>query len=392
MYLARDLELGIFRAVKELPITSRREARLLRLLEHPFLPKMIDYAEREKYCYIIMEYIRGKSLEQYLQEGYVFALEEILHTGAVILQVLEYLHSRKPAVYYGDLKPANIMMTDQKRLYLVDFGSAVFSYSVSCQETKGTRGYAAPEQMRGEMSAASDFYALGKTLEILCGKKKFQYLLKCPLLGKFIFRCCRAEAEKRWQNASEARYEFLKIHPLQLRLKSILIPAVTALAVLITVLNQGIGRRKLPELPKVLTPVTARYFSMGYRSGSKEQKEKVYDYVEQKLQNLQKTYQSTGDQICILELLARNGELADRADHAEIYYRQLLTYEPEYTKGYLEYGLFLCRQARYQESRAVYRQWKNSVEEATQQIPEDIVDEWKAWKKEAGIILGKTKN
>lgn len=46
MYLARDLELGIFRAVKELPASSRREAGLLRLLEHPYLPKMIDYTER----------------------------------------------------------------------------------------------------------------------------------------------------------------------------------------------------------------------------------------------------------------------------------------------------------------------------------------------------------
>lgn len=56
MYLARDLELGIFRAVKELPASSRREAGLLRLLEHPYLPKMIDYTERGNFCYIIMEY------------------------------------------------------------------------------------------------------------------------------------------------------------------------------------------------------------------------------------------------------------------------------------------------------------------------------------------------
>ena len=54
MYLARDLELGIFRAVKELPASSRREAGLLRLLEHPYLPKMIDYTERGNFCYIIM--------------------------------------------------------------------------------------------------------------------------------------------------------------------------------------------------------------------------------------------------------------------------------------------------------------------------------------------------
>ena len=72
-----------------------------------------------------------------------FSIEEILCIGDVTLQVLEYFHSRKPAVFYGDLKPANIMMTDQKRLYLVDFGSAVFSYSASYKETKGTRGYAA---------------------------------------------------------------------------------------------------------------------------------------------------------------------------------------------------------------------------------------------------------
>ena len=99
MYLARDLELGIFRAVKELPASSRREAGLLRLLEHPYLPKMIDYTERGNFCYIIMEYIHGRSLEEYMQEGYVFSIEEILCIGDVTLQVLEYFHSRKPAVF-----------------------------------------------------------------------------------------------------------------------------------------------------------------------------------------------------------------------------------------------------------------------------------------------------
>ena len=116
MYLARDLELGVFRAVKELPISSRREARLLRLLEHPLFPKMIDYVERDQSCYIVMEYIRGKSLEQYIQTGNVFSIEQILHTGEAILQALEYLHSRKPAIFYGDLKPSNLMLTDQGRL------------------------------------------------------------------------------------------------------------------------------------------------------------------------------------------------------------------------------------------------------------------------------------
>ena len=326
-----------------------------------------------------------------MQEGYVFSIEEILRIGDVTLQVLEYFHSRKPAVFYGDLKPANIMMTDQKRLYLVDFGSAVFSYSVSYQETKGTRGYAAPEQLHGKISAASDFYALGKTMEVLCGKKKFRYFLKCPALGKFIFRCCRTEPEKRWQGTAEARNELCKIHPLNLQLKAVLFPLAVALVVFVAVLGSGLDREKLPELSQMLTPVTAQYFTMEYQTGSAIWKEKIHVHIEKELQNLQKVYQKTQDQIRILELLAWNGQLADKADHAEIYYRQLLTYEPEYSKGYLEYGLFLCRQGRYQESRAVYRQWKNRAEEKRMQIADAFAEEWQEWKKEAGIILGRTK-
>lgn len=147
MYLARDLELGIFRAVKELPISNRREAGLLRLLEHPALPKMIDYAEREEFCYIIMEYIRGKSLEDLLKTDRTFSLEEILKITDTVLKVLDYLHSRKPAVFYGDLKPDNLMMTSAGTLYLVDFGSATFEYQQRSHklECKGTRGFAAPE-------------------------------------------------------------------------------------------------------------------------------------------------------------------------------------------------------------------------------------------------------
>lgn len=59
LYLAKDLELGLCRAVKELPLAKKREAKLLRLLDHPFLPGMIDYAERGEYCYLVMEYIQG---------------------------------------------------------------------------------------------------------------------------------------------------------------------------------------------------------------------------------------------------------------------------------------------------------------------------------------------
>lgn len=392
MYLARDLELGIFRAVKELPISNRREAGLLRLLEHPVLPKMIDYAEREGFCYIIMEYIQGKSLAQLLKEGKVFSLEEVLQIGDTVLNVLDYLHSRKPAVFYGDLKPDNLMMTSAGTLYLVDFGSAVFEYQRHSYRTecKGTRGFAAPEQYRGGLDQTSDFYCLGKTLECLCGRGKWRYILRCPYFGKFIFKCCRPEAGKRWKNAAEASEFLNNIHPLKLRLRSVLVPLAAAVLMLAVVVSSGVHMQKtLPELSKVLTVITKEYYGFAYQSGNPVLQARVYAQAEAGFQRLLKQYHSPEDQIRILELLAYNGELADHADRAELYYRQLLTYEPEYERGYLEYGRFLCRQARYQESRAVYRQWQNNISEKSAQKEGAHSDEWKKWKKEILPVIGR---
>ena len=151
-----------------------------------------------------------------------------------------------------------------------------------------------------------------------------------------------------------------------MQLKAVLFPLAVALVVFVAVLGSGLDREKLPELSQMLTPVTAQYFTMEYQSGSAIWKEKIHVHIEKELQNLQKVYQKTQDQIRILELLAWNGQLADKADHAEIYYRQLLTYEPEYSKGYLEYGLFLCRQAdirkaeQYTDSGKTGRRKKNA--------------------------------
>lgn len=125
-------------------------------------------------------------------------------------------------------------------------------------------------------------------MEVLCGKKKFRYFLKCPALGKFIFRCCRTEPEKRWQGTAEARNELCKIHPLNLQLKAVLFPLAVALVVFVAVLGSGLDREKLPELSQMLTPVTAQYFTMEYQTGSAIWKEKIHVHIEKELQNLQK--------------------------------------------------------------------------------------------------------
>ena len=177
LYLAKDMELGICRAVKEIPIAKKKEARLMQHLEYPAIPKIIDYVETGEYCYLIMEYIKGQSLGELLRSGKRFSLREILALGKEIARVLEYLHSRKPPVCYGDLKPDNLMFSETGHLYLIDLGSAMFDHGKRKQICEGTKGYAAPEQYQGYLRPGSDIYALGKTLEKLCGKKKWQWFL-----------------------------------------------------------------------------------------------------------------------------------------------------------------------------------------------------------------------
>ena len=162
LYLAKDMELGICRAVKEIPIAKKKEARLMQHLEYPAIPKIIDYVETGEYCYLIMEYIKGQSLGELLRSGKRFSLREILALGKEIARVLEYLHSRKPPVCYGDLKPDNLMFSETGHLYLIDLGSAMFDHGKRKQICEGTKGYAAPEQYQGYLRPGSDIYALGE--------------------------------------------------------------------------------------------------------------------------------------------------------------------------------------------------------------------------------------
>ena len=146
VYLARDLELGVLWAVKEIPVSGKSEARMLLKLSHPSLPKMIDYIEDDRKCYLVMEYIRGKSLGEYLRDGKRFSVNEIVKYGMEIAEVFSYFHNRKPPVYYGDLKPDNLMLGENGRLYLIDLGGAVNGYKYQHKVCTGTNGFAAPDQ------------------------------------------------------------------------------------------------------------------------------------------------------------------------------------------------------------------------------------------------------
>ena len=149
----------------------RQEAQLLAILDHGNLPKVSDYFTEGGKHYLVMDFVRGHTLEHVLHSAAGFLAEdEVVGWAIQLCDVLTYLHSRQPAVIFRDLKPANIMVDLEGRVKLIDFGIARLFQPGKGKDTQimGTPGYAAPEQYgTGQTDGRSDIYALGVTLHQL---------------------------------------------------------------------------------------------------------------------------------------------------------------------------------------------------------------------------------
>jgi len=147
-----------------------REAELLYGINHPGLPRFHERFKNDRKLYLVMEYIRGESLEDIIRHSErPFEEKRVLEWGIQLCDILFYLHTLSPEpVIYRDLKPSNIIITGWDTLKLIDFGVArrYDPNKDSDTERLGTPGYAAPEQCRkkGQSLPQSDIYALGVVL------------------------------------------------------------------------------------------------------------------------------------------------------------------------------------------------------------------------------------
>ena len=152
----------------------QREAQLLATLDHANLPKVTDFFEEGGKQYLVMDFVDGHTLEQVVAATPGFLPEPtVLAWAEQLCDVLEYLHTRQPPIIFRDLKPANIMLTREGKIKLIDFGIARFFKAGKTKDTAayGTMGYAAPEQFgTGQTDARSDIYSLGVTLHFLLTK------------------------------------------------------------------------------------------------------------------------------------------------------------------------------------------------------------------------------
>lgn len=198
------------------------ETDILKRLNHPHLPSIIDVIDRDDTFLIVMDYIEGKSLDHWLKKDGAQPQEKVVEWAKQICDVLGYLHSRKPPIIYRDLKPANVMLKPDGQIMIIDFGTAREFKETSIEDTSclGTQGYAAPEQYggHGQTDARTDIYTLGATIyHLLTGHnpslppyemypiRRWNPALSSGL-EKIVLKCTQRNPNDRYQNCAELMY------------------------------------------------------------------------------------------------------------------------------------------------------------------------------------------
>lgn len=224
VYLAESISLGKLWAIKQIPKKGAgnfdllAEPNILKKLNHPALPSIIDIEYDDDNIYIVEDYIDGISLDKQLKTQNSFEEQTVINWAKQLCEILTYLHSQSPPIIYRDMKPSNIIINPDGKVKVIDFGIAREYKSSSQSDTSyvGTRGYAAPEQYgTSQTDARTDIYSLGVTLyHMLTGKSPndppYELLpLRSvnPRLSEgieyIIGKCVQSNPANRYQSTSE---------------------------------------------------------------------------------------------------------------------------------------------------------------------------------------------
>ena len=241
-WLVRDRKLGKLWAMKEWREKegAQEELRILRELESPCFPRIVECFQENGRQYLLMDWIRGRTLEEALLQEGPLPWRTAAAYAAKICGALETLHGGTPAILHLDLKPSNIILT-QDGPRLIDFGNAVLADAAADltaadgrkagaaeangtaaagraeaalpadRALRGTPGYAAPELYSGRgADIRSDVYGLGAVLcAMLTGKKPGPAGNRTEAvperLWEIVEKAMEEDRESRFQNAAEFR-------------------------------------------------------------------------------------------------------------------------------------------------------------------------------------------
>ena len=187
VYRGTDLKTGNAIAIKvlkeefldneELVRRFKNESKAISILDHPNIVKVYDVSVTDKLQYIVMEYVDGITLKEYLrQRGGALTWKEAVYFASQVLSALQHAHAK--GIIHRDVKPQNIMLLADGSIKMMDFGIARFSRAQSqtvSDKAIGSVHYISPEQAKGERTdARTDIYSVGVMLyEMLSGKLPF---------------------------------------------------------------------------------------------------------------------------------------------------------------------------------------------------------------------------
>lgn len=186
IYRARDIQEDRIVAVKILKTEFagsdeflrrfRNESKAIALLSHPNIVKIYDVGFTDKVQFIVMEYVDGITLTDYIEQQGVLKWRDALHFTVQVLKALQHAHDR--GIVHRDVKSSNVMLLRDGTIKVMDFGIARFNRENNktvSEKTIGSVHYISPEQARGDITdERSDIYSVGVALyEMLTGRKPF---------------------------------------------------------------------------------------------------------------------------------------------------------------------------------------------------------------------------
>ncbi|MDO5574647.1 MAG: serine/threonine-protein kinase [bacterium] len=231
VYLAVDLRTHQNRAIKEITGNNHREAELLLQIRHEHIMHAAEIIYEDQREYLVCEYIEGKTLEQIacecirasrvcsktVRESRTITEKQVIQWGIELAEAVNYLHRRSTPVIHRDIKPGNIMIDQEQKLHLIDFGIAIHNPVITSksigtdlcgqalERAYGSKGFAAPEQYGDgagrvcrPLDGRADLYAFGKTFVYLCDK---QQITAGFGLRRILKKCTRTAPKWRYQSA-----------------------------------------------------------------------------------------------------------------------------------------------------------------------------------------------